>query len=76
MSNDCIADSGVQLIEVTYFFKFSAGHILFFFGSQAQVPFFRKISVCFLFMAKVEFLHQKESFAFDCGEICILDVHE
>ena len=62
------------------FLKFSAGHILFSFGSQAQVPFFRKISVCFLFMAKAEFLHQKDSkkshgsFAFDGGYI--LDVHE
>ena len=65
-----IADAGVQLI----FLKFSAGHILFFFGLQAQVPFFQE-DFCLLLVYGESWISSSEtllnkshvSFAFGGG---------
>ena len=58
VSYDCIAGSGIQLMEATYFLKLSADQFLVFNWLRAQVYFLKWNSLYFLFTAKVELLEK------------------
>ena len=79
VSHDCIANSGIQLTEVTYFLKLFADQILVLNWSRVQVHLFKDgIQFAFCLRQKLNYLRKTfpktslETFAFGLGYITIL----